>query len=228
MAYNLNINTSNNWNTPGIVMKSALVRDKLSVCCMNSQSICARKMSKLEELKKIANISNVDVMSISESWLNEKISDDVLNIDNYTVIRNDRLGRLGGGIIVYIKKHFHFRILEKSCYIAGETEYIFLELQINKQKILLGFFYNPPEFDCSPLLTQKFSRYEFQYEHILLMGDFNTNILNSQSDRTRRFTSFMENFSFSSLGDTPTQPVPKGGGGGVRVLNPPHNRRSIH
>lgn len=143
-------------------------------------------------------------VSISESWLNEKTPDDVIEIDNYTIIRNDRVGRLGGGIIVYIKKHLNFRILESSSYAHGETEYIFLELCINNHNMLLGFFYNPPECDCSNFLTEKFSSFEFQFEHILLMGDFNTNISNTQCSKSKQFISFLENFSFTSLGSIPT------------------------
>lgn len=36
------------------------------------------------------------------------------------------------------------------------------------------------------------------------MGDFNTNILNPRCDKSKKFVSFMENFSFSSLGTIPT------------------------
>lgn len=68
------MNSSNapvQWCKAGIVMKSALRPGKLSICCANSQSICARKLSKLHELKQILSISKVFVVCISETWLNE-------------------------------------------------------------------------------------------------------------------------------------------------------------
>ncbi|XP_062711773.1 uncharacterized protein LOC134289634 [Aedes albopictus] len=152
----------------------------------------------------LATVSKVDIICLSESWLNDKISDDIIYIEGYTAVRNDRVGRLGGGLIVYMSNNLSFRTIEMSCYQFGQVEYIFLELRVNNHEMLLGFFYNPPEFDCTDLLAQKFSSFELQYEHILLMGDFNTNLLKNNCDKSKQFQSFMQDFGFSSLGTVPT------------------------
>lgn len=203
MANMSSVDTSANMSIPGIVMKSALVKGKLSACCMNSQSICARKLSKLEELRNIAMVSKVDVMCLSESWLNETVNDDLLQIESYKIVRNDRVGRIGGGILVYLKNNLKFRVLEMSGR-ESETEYILLEAAINSEKILFGFFYNPPNVDCSQLLSEKFSSLDYQYDNILLMGDFNTNMLNMNSEKRNRFEHFLRNMSFTCVGSEPT------------------------
>lgn len=206
MASVSSTNVSSNLSLPGIVMKSALVDGKLSACCMNSQSICARKMTKIEELRNIAMISKVDVMCVCESWLNETIPNDVLFIENYVILRNDRVGRLGGGILVYLRKDLKYRILEKSGseIESPQTEYILIEIKLNDEKILFGFFYNPPQVDCCTVLNEKLSSISNQYDNIILMGDFNTNLLNINSEKSMRFQRFLNNLSLECIGSEPT------------------------
>ena len=132
MANNLSNYTSTNFCTPGIVMKSALIPGKLSVCCANGQSICARRLCKLDELRQIVNISNVDVVCVNESWLNDKVSDSVVEIKGYNSFRHDRVGRLGGGILVYCRKGLKVRIIHKSSHnpSAGNFEFLAMELTL--------------------------------------------------------------------------------------------------
>lgn len=103
MADNSIYHVSTNVCLPGVVLKSALVQGKLSVCCINSQSICARKLSKLDELRQILSIARVDVVCLTESWLNERIDSTILSMQGYNLVRHDRVGRLGGGVLIYIK-----------------------------------------------------------------------------------------------------------------------------
>lgn len=82
-------NTSSNVCLPGIVLKSALPLNKLSICCLNTQSICARKMSKFDELKQIINLSNIDVICVVESWLNNEVNNNIVHIPGYNIVRHD-------------------------------------------------------------------------------------------------------------------------------------------
>lgn len=138
MTNSSNSNTSANFCIPGIVMKATLCPEKLSICSMNSQSICARKLSKLDELRQIFSISNVDVACICETWLREEIDDAILNIAGYKLIRNDRKGRVGGGIAIYLKKSIDFQVITKSSYDIGDphTEYLITEVRVDNKKNL--------------------------------------------------------------------------------------------
>lgn len=170
--------TFTNLCTPGVVMKSALYPGKLSICSLNSQSICARRLSKLDELRRIAAISNVDVICVCESWLNERIDDKVIMLDGYQVIRCDRIGRLGGGVMMYVKNGLRYNVIEKTnCDNIANTEFILVELILVNFKLLLGSFYNPPNVDCSLVLDNLLSKYGTFYNQIHFLGDFNTNML---------------------------------------------------
>lgn len=198
-------NNSNNLSIPGIVMKSALIHNKLSVCCMNSQSICARKLTKLDELRNIAYISKVDVMCVCESWLKMEIPNDVLEIDGYKIIRCDRKGRIGGGILLYVKNFLNCKVIISSHVIDNApTEFIFVEVSVNHESLLMGFIYNTPNSDCSQLMIDLLSRSNLQHEHMIIMGDFNTNLLDLNSSNTRRFLKCLQSLSLKPVGEIPT------------------------
>lgn len=187
-------------------MKSALIPGKISLSCINSQSICARKLTKLDELRDILSVSDVDVISISETWLSDTICDSVLSVEGYQIIRHDRIGRLGGGIAIFIKKDMKFNILRVSENESGaiNTEYIILEITIHGRKLLVCAFYNPPDVDCSALLDSLLGDYGVAYSHTYLMGDFNTNLLNNTSTKKRKFVSVLGAHGFCSVGSEPT------------------------
>ena len=44
------------------------------------------------------------IIGITESWANKNISDAELGLKEYVMIRRDRIGRRGGGVILYIKE----------------------------------------------------------------------------------------------------------------------------
>lgn len=170
MASGSTRDTSLNWCLPGTVMKSALIANKLSICSLNSQSICARKLCKLDELRQIAQSSAIDVICVTETWMNNKTDDSLLAIDGYNIIRNDREGRLGGGILIYIKQGIHYRLLDKSIRRSGVSycEYAAVEIVLKSEKLFLVAMYNPPELNCVDSINYLLSNYGTNYETYFL------------------------------------------------------------
>lgn len=199
MANNPNFYTSTNWCIPGTVIKSALIRNKLSVCCVNSQSICARKLCKIEELRAIVSVSKVDIVCVSETWLNENVNSSILSIDGYNIVRHDRVGRLGGGVLIYIKCDIPFNLVAKSDNQSGVaiTEFLSIEVILQNEKLLLTAFYNPPEIDCTEPLEHLLALYGNTYSYVYLLGDFNTN-LSVSSPKSNRMRSILSTYSIQS------------------------------
>lgn len=165
MDNDTSVNTSSNWSIPGVVMKSALLPGKLSICCLNSQSICARRMTKFIELKQMIIMTAVDIVCVCETWLNSRTDNNVLTIDGYDLIRNDRIGRLGGGVLMYVKHGLNHKILDLSENISS-TEYILCEMKLHNKKMLFGVFYNPPNVECSEMLNDLLCRYGTEYSGV--------------------------------------------------------------
>ena len=45
------------------------------------------------------------IIGITESWANTDITDAELGLTGYVMFRRDRIGRRGGGVIVYVKEY---------------------------------------------------------------------------------------------------------------------------
>ena len=68
--------------------------------------------NKLDEIKILLKVCRLDVLSITESHLDEKIANQQLNIENYKLARRDRETGPGGGCIVYVADHIFFNRLK--------------------------------------------------------------------------------------------------------------------
>ena len=68
----------------GIVKKDD--KGEVMVMYFNARSI----VNKHDELELYANEENIDVIGITETWLHEAISDSEMNLEGYTLIRQDR------------------------------------------------------------------------------------------------------------------------------------------
>ena len=92
-------------NIPGAVLNAVLLPGKLNICQGNAQSLCARNSSKFDEIRIALLGSKAEIACFTESWLTARNSDRSISIPGYSVVRNDRIFKRGGGIVVYYRKH---------------------------------------------------------------------------------------------------------------------------
>lgn len=194
-------------NIPRVVMNVALPNDFINICHLNAQSLCARQLGKLDEFRYCFINSKLDIICVSETWLKENISDTIVDLDGYKVLRNDRKYGRGGGVCIYFKNDIECQVIAASDASglddANRVEFLFIELHVNQNKFLLGVFYCPPGVDCSSMLEQQLSELSLDYENIVLTGDFNTN-LNQNCPRTIRFGDVLDNFGFNCINNEST------------------------
>ena len=50
------------------------------------------------------------IIGITESWANDDITDAELGLEGYVMFRKDRMGRRGGGVLLYIKETIYQHI----------------------------------------------------------------------------------------------------------------------
>lgn len=60
-------------------------------------------IARLSEIQNI--IKNVDIVLLSETWLNNKHN---INIRNFSIVNKDRTDKRGGGVAILIKKGLKF------------------------------------------------------------------------------------------------------------------------
>ena len=81
------ISTDNNCNFSGLP----------SYYLINTRSL----FSKVGELQALLFSNPADIIAITESWLYEDISDDLIALSGYKMYRNDRYHARGGGVCIY-------------------------------------------------------------------------------------------------------------------------------
>ena len=80
-----------------------------NILSLNARSI----FQKTDELAHVVYKHNSDVVMVSETWLSDDIPDEALHfpgVPGFSVIRNDRVDKRGGGVAVFIKDTIPFKI----------------------------------------------------------------------------------------------------------------------
>ena len=68
--------------------------------CLNARSIINKK----NELNIMVEDTDPHINGLTESWANIDITYAELGLTGYVMFRRDRIGRRGGGVILYIKE----------------------------------------------------------------------------------------------------------------------------
>ena len=83
-----------------------LIAKGLHIGCLNIQHL----FPMLDEIKFILTEANTLVIfSLAETFLTEKVENINLNIDGFVFERRDRVGKLGGGLLIYIANHIIYK-----------------------------------------------------------------------------------------------------------------------
>ena len=61
----------------------------------------------MSEVRYLTSRTNVAVLAITESWLDDSYTDDAVKIEGYSIQRRDRDGH-AGGVCVYIRDDIGF------------------------------------------------------------------------------------------------------------------------
>ena len=86
--------------------------------------------------------ANID----AESWANIDITDDELGLTGYVMFRKDRIGRRGGGVILYVKESIQvYEIkLERE---ADCDEAVLCKIVSGNSKLTIGLVYRSPNIN---------------------------------------------------------------------------------
>ena len=151
----------------------------LTISHLNCQSV-------FNKLDLIAlELNKFDVITLSETWLDDSINSSDLLIPNYhPPSRLDR-NRHGGGVAVYISKHIPF--IDRTDLLVNNLEAVWVEIIFNNKKILIGTFYLHPRFNDWDLVRFSIDQAFLTCPNIILLGDFNENMLEEAKSRNIRY-----------------------------------------
>ena len=118
--------------------------NELNVCHINARSLCPNDRSKrIDEIQSLLCIRDgYDIICISETWLNESIPDDALDIPGFQLFRKDRLNARGGGVTIFVGETLPVR--RRRDLESDQLEHIILEVQSQGKRFILSCCYRPP------------------------------------------------------------------------------------
>ena len=152
-----------------------------ALCHLNIQSL----MSKRDELKlTLTNAQRPVILGLSETWLDSSVMDAEVSVPCYAMYRRDR-GSRGGGVLVYVTDKCHSR--RRKDLEEDGVEILWLEVRMNQRTLLLGNMYRPPNATSSVLdsLELTLERAVSKQKKVILMGDFNLNLLAHSTETDR-------------------------------------------
>ena len=108
--------------------------------------------------------------------------------------RMDRVGDSHGGIVIYVKENVCYR--RRLDLEPRDVECVWTELTLKQKQVLFGLFYRPPNLDMTYYSLLEDSIHlavDTGTDDIIITGDFNSNMLNSQYPR--KINSLCQQFS---------------------------------
>ena len=183
-----------------------LPRDAFSVYHTNIRSIQKNFDIFVHSLDEL-NYS-FDVIGLTETWLRDE-PDSLLTIPNYNIEYKNR-HKTGGGVMLYIKSSFSYKLRPDIFQFSDFFEAIFIEIENQLGKnIILGLIYRPPGLNVSlfaEALDPILDRITRENKHCYLLGDFNINLLNHESHNpTNEFLNMIYSHAFRPTIDKPTR-----------------------
>ena len=153
-------------------------------------------VNKWDLLKAQFSSSNLHVLGFSETWLNEKLPSTLFQLSNdYTFLRNDRNWsdfndntiKKGGGVGLYIcngldfseSSHSNLNISSRDI----EMQWVSIK-QPHSKLIVIGNLYRPPQGNIdtfTQVLENSLLQIDMTTTELYIMGDFNIDMMNSQS-----------------------------------------------
>ena len=111
----------------------------LKCVSLNARTI----MNKKSELNIMVLDSDPHIIGITEYWANKDITDAELELEGYVMFRKDRMGRRGGGVLLYVKNtipayEIQLRV-EADC-----EEAIWCKLDTGHKTVTMGLVYLCP------------------------------------------------------------------------------------
>ena len=152
----------------------------------------------------VAELCEFDILAFSETWLNPSVPTADLLIQSYKEPeRKDRVGDSHGGVMIYVKESIYYK--RRNDLERRGIECIWIELTLKRKRILFGLFYQPPNSDSEYYTAIADSIHlaaDSGIQDIVIIGDFNFNMLNTQS--SRKINSICEELSLLQMIQDPT------------------------
>ncbi|CAB3980238.1 RNA-directed DNA polymerase from transposon BS [Paramuricea clavata] len=135
--------------------------------------------NKVEIIRTILTQTNglPDILFLIETWLDDAYTDNELEVPGYLLLRKDRSGNWGGGIVAYVRHEISFH--RRTDLESNDLEIVWLEINHSNMKpILVAGVYRPPDTNMATdsKLEDNLSQGYFEGKEFYALGDLNINM----------------------------------------------------
>lgn len=132
-------------------------------------------MSKINEFIHFVSQYNSNIVCVTETWAKLNIPDAELALAGYTLFRQDRADRRGGGVAIYAKSNlFAKRVDLPTATVFSDA--VFITFKVQMATFLVGCIYRAPNSSLAndeALLRLVREACSSRYDYVILAGDFN-------------------------------------------------------
>ena len=129
----------------------------------------------LMQVRELVVDEKLDILALSETWLNSSTTNAEVKIQEYNIYRLDRKHKKGGGVCIYVRNDFKTNVLKNLSHISPVGFHqLWLQIQVNKNN------YRPPDCPVTCIrdeLKPKFIEALLLGKEIIILGDMNRNLL---------------------------------------------------
>ena len=159
-------------------------------------------LKKIDQLRTILEGSNIEIFTLSETWLHSKVDTHMIQIQGYTAYRLDRetmnanlTTKRGGGLVTYVKNtslDVYVKDAENTSTKDIEIQWFKIKRK-NTKTITLANVYRPPNgnLDRAIKTIEKGLRALVQpNDETVILGDFNIDYKNKNSPKFKKIKFF--------------------------------------
>ena len=180
----------------------------LKILNLNVQSL----YPKIDDIKLLCLECEPDILGITESWLNDSISNSEIHIPNYNIYRKDRADGYGG-VILYTHNRLDTNLITLSQSTQGKIDTIWVKLALPfSRSVLVGIIYGPKvsleyfdELDQVMSEIDSLSVSSNTPDEILCIGDYNCDALKPHEWEWRKINSTMAKHHLTQIITVPTR-----------------------
>ena len=155
----------------------------LKIVHLNARSV----LNKIDDIRQ--NLGSFDIVSITETWLDESVTAATLAWKGYNMVRVDRKtyrNKRGGGICIYLKTYIVYEMVgNQESFIDGNIEYMYLLVKVPNQKpVDFILVYRPPDGTDNEFvnkLCKLIKPLNRERNNIDILGDFNIFLKNNKN-----------------------------------------------
>ena len=150
----------------------------------------------MDDLRIFMYDTNIDILAINETKLDNSILNNEVHLDGYEIIRKDRYtnGRNGGGVCIYVHNNLNYRI--RNDLMNENLEFLMIEIsKLRSKPFQLGTWYRLPNSQRKllNLFEDSIERIDTENSELYLLGDCNllSHDHDTNSFRSRRYFEFV-------------------------------------